>query len=182
MEGLLSRVGSPLSIRSLKEDLQVSHQSVETWITILENLYMVFRIPPFGSPKIRAVKKEQKLYFYDWSPVSEDGLRFENLVASHLLKYCHYMEDTKGDDMELRFLRDTDKREVDFVVLKNKKPVFAVECRTGQKSLSPHITYFKERTQVPLWFQVHRGKKDYGHEKHGRVLPFTTFSKDYLKI
>ena len=84
--------------------------------------------------------------------------------------------------MELRFLRDTDKREVDFVVLKNKKPLFAVECKTGERSLSPHIKYFKERTPIPLWFQVHRGKKDYGHEKTGRVLPFTTFVKHRLKV
>ncbi len=182
VEGLLNRVASPLSIRSLKEDLQVSHQSVETWITILENLYMVFRIPPFGSPRIRAVKKEQKLYFYDWSALGNPGIQFENLVACHLLKYCHYMEDTKGEDMELRFLRDTDKREVDFVVLKNQKPLFAVECKTGQKTLSPHITYFKERSRIPLWFQVHKETKDYGSEKSGRVLPFTTFSKEYLKI
>ena len=183
LEALPDRVGSPLSIRSLKEDLQVSHQSIENWIQILENLYMVFRIPPYGSPQIRTVKKEQKLYFFDWAAITNESIKFENLVASHLLKYCHYQEDVNGDDMELRFLRDTDKREVDFVVLKNKKPVFAVECKTGDKSFSSHLKYFKERTPIPLWFQVHRGKKDYGDEKTtGRVLPFTVFSKDYLRI
>ncbi|MDE0151381.1 MAG: ATP-binding protein [Bdellovibrionales bacterium] len=183
IEALPSRVASPLSIRSIKEDLQVSHQSIENWIQILENLYMIFRIPPYGSPQIRAVKKEQKLYFFDWSHILDENIKFENLVASHLLKYCHYHEDINGDDMELRFLRDTDKREVDFVVLKNKKPLFAVECKAGERALSPHLKYFKERTPIPLWFQVHRGKKDYGDEKTtGRVLPFTTFSKDHLKL
>ena len=182
-EMLSDRVGSPLSVRSIREDLKVSHQAVESWITLLENLYMVFRIPPFGAPKIRAVRKEQKLYFYDWSSIYNKHIRFENLVASHLLKYCHYHEDIKGEDMELRFLRDTDKREVDFVVIKNRKPVFAVECKTGETHLSYGIKYFKARTNIPLWFQVHKGFKDYGDEKKsGRVLPFTTFCKDYLKI
>ncbi len=182
VENLPSKVGSPLSIRSIKEDLQVSHQSVERWITILENLYMVFRVPPFGAPRIRAVKKEQKLYFWDWSHIPEKGHRFENMVAAHLLKFCHFMEDTQGDDMELRFIRDTDKREIDFVVLKNKNPLFAVECKLSDKQLSPHIKYMQERTDIPMFFQVHNGYADFGSNTHGRVLPFTTFCKDILGI
>ena len=180
---LPDKVGSPLSVQSLREDLQVSHQSVERWLTILENLYLVFRIAPYGAPQIRAVKKEQKLYFFDYSCVPTTHARFENLVACHLLKYCHYHEDTKGDKMELRFLRDMDKREVDFVVIKNDKPLFGVECKTGESRLSPHIKYFKERTGIDLWFQVHTGIKDYGEEKTtGRVLPFTVFCREQLKM
>ena len=96
VESLPDRVGSPLSIRSLREDLGVSHQTVENWISLLENLYMVFRISPYGAKKIRAVKKEQKLYFFDWSSIRDESIRFENLVACSLLKYCHYYEDVKG--------------------------------------------------------------------------------------
>ena len=65
-------VGSPLSINALREDLQVSHKAVASWIDILERLYAVFRVPPFAGPKIRAVKKEQKLYHLDWSLVPAD--------------------------------------------------------------------------------------------------------------
>lgn len=180
LDALPDRVGSPLSVNSLREDLGVGHATVEHWLTILENLYLIFRVPPFGSPKIRAVKKEQKLYFWDWSQANQEGgARFENLVASQLLKYCHYLTDTEGFEMDLRFIRDTDKREVDFVVLKDKKPQFAVECKTGEKSLTPHIKYFKERTQIPEFYQVHMGAKDYGNPKTtGRALPFTTFCRE----
>jgi predicted AAA+ superfamily ATPase len=100
------------------------------------------------------------------------------MVASHLLKYCHFIEDTEGDVMELRFLRDTDKREVDFVVLKNKKPIFAVECKAGESSVSPHIHYFKARTSIPEFYQVHLGKKDVEYEKGIRILPFTKFCQE----
>ena len=183
VESLPDRVGSPLSIRSLREDLGVSHQTVENWISLLENLYMVFRISPYGAKKIRAVKKEQKLYFFDWSSIRDESIRFENLVACSLLKYCHYYEDVKGEDMELRYIRDTDKREVDFMVIKNNVPLFGVECKTGNSHLSGAIKYFKQRTNIPLWFQVHNGLKDYGDEKKSiRVLPFTTFCADFLKI
>ena len=84
-------VGSPLSLNALREDLQVSHQSVSRWISMLENLYMIFRIYPFGAPKIRAVKKEAKHYHLDWTVISDMGLRFENLVACHLLKWCFFL-------------------------------------------------------------------------------------------
>lgn len=175
-ESLPERVSAPLSVRSLAEDLQVSPHTVERWIDILEKVYYCFRIAPYGSPKIRAVKKEKKLYLWDWSTLKNNpGAQFENLVASHLLKYCNYIEDSEGDEMELRYLRDTDLREMDFVVLKNKKPIFAVECKTGERQLSKHLLYFKERTSIPHFYQVHLGEKDYVTEKNIRVLPFIKF-------
>ncbi len=177
-ELLPTKVGSPLSLKSLEEDLQVSQPTVDRWVKSLSDLYYCFLISPYGAPKIRAVKKLQKLYLWDWSQVENPGSRFENLVASHLLKYCHFIEDTKGYKMELRYLRDTDLREVDFVVLKDKKPIFAVECKSGDKQLSPHIKYFKERTQIPEFYQVHLKDKDYGKASDGRVLPFITFCKE----
>jgi len=177
VELLPSRVGSPLSIKSLREDLEVDHKTVERWLTVLENLYLCFRIAPFGAPKVRAVKKERKLYLWDWSMTPAGGPRFENLVASQLLKYCHFIEDTEGYRMELRFLRDTDKREVDFVVLKDGAPAFAVECKSGERSLSPAVRYFSERTSIPRFYQVHLGER---HFETGTmtVLPFRTFCRE----
>ena len=79
--------------------------------------------------------------------------------------------------MDLRFLRDTDKREVNFVVLKEGSPLFSVECKTGEKNVNPSLYYFMERTQIPAFYQVHQGTKDY--EKKGvRVLPVHTFCKE----
>ncbi len=174
-ELLPARVGSPLSLKSLSEDLEVSQPTVARWILHLNNLYYTFTIAPFGSPKIRAVKKLSKLYLWDWSCIEDRSFRFENLVAGHLLKFCDFLEDTKGHRMELRYLRDTDGREIDFVVLKDKQPLFAVECKSGERSLSNHIAYFRERTKIPFFYQVHIGSRDYGSPKTGRVLPFITF-------
>jgi len=169
-------VGSPLSVSSLSKLLPVAHESVERWLTIFERLYVCYRIPPFGDKRIRAVRKEKKLYFWDWSRVADRGARFENLVAGHLLKYCHLVEDTEGYDMELRFIRDTDKREVDFVVLRDGSPEFAVECKSGERSAAPACRYFRERADIPRFYQVHLGAKDYGSATaNTRVLPFSTF-------
>ncbi len=174
---LPTRVGAPLSIKKLREDLEVAHDTAERWIGILENLYVCFRIAPLGAPRIRAVKKERKLYLWDWSAVPDPGARLENMVASHLLKFCHHVEDTEGHRMELRFLRDTDGREVDFVVLRGGKPAFAIEAKTGEAGPSAAVRYFKQRTGIPRWYQVHLGKKDVVVDGV-RVLPLAALCRE----
>ncbi|MFN8791564.1 MAG: ATP-binding protein [Bdellovibrionales bacterium] len=176
-DALPDRIGSPLSRKNLAQDLEVDFKTIEKWISILENVYYCYRILPYGAPRIKAVKKEQKIYFWDWSELEKEGAKWENFVASHLLKYCHYLEDTQGERMELRFLRDVQGREVDFVVLKNRKPIFAVECKTGESPVSPHLKYFTERTPIPKFYQVHRGERHYAVSDKIEVLPFGQFCK-----
>ena len=149
-------VGSPLSLNALREDLQVSHQSVSRWMKMLENLYMVFRIYPFGAPRLRAVKKERKHYHLDWTLVENEGHRFENLVACHLLKWCSFVQDTQGLSMELRYFRDVDRREVDFVILEENRPIHFIECKLSGRSINTALLYLKRRfpevnaTQISL--------------------------------
>lgn len=176
---LPSCVGSPLSVNSLSKLLQVAHATVEHWITVFERLYICYRIAPFGSKQIRAVRKEKKLYFWDWSLVEDPGPRFENMVAGHLIKYCHFVEDTEGHVMELRFIRDTDKREVDFVVLRDGSPEFAVECKSGERCAAPACSYFRARTNIPKFYQVHMGAGDFGNAAtETRVIPFAALCKE----
>jgi predicted AAA+ superfamily ATPase len=181
---LPERVGSVLSIANLKQDLSVAFETADKWVGIFENLYYCFRIMPYGLPHLRAVKKERKLYLWDWSLCQDEAARFENLVASHLLKYCHFQEDTEGDDMSLRFLRDSIGREIDFVVLRNGKPEFAVECKSGGRSLSKNISYFAQRTAIPRFYQVHRhsdGEDSERADAKARVLPFLRLC-EFLKL
>ncbi len=176
---LPTRVGSPLSINNLRNDLEVAFETIERWISILENLYYCFRISPYGPPKIKAVRKEQKLYLWDWSLIEDEGARFENFVASHLIKYCHFIEDTQGEEMELRFLKNDSKKEIDFVVLKNRKPQFAVECKSGNRKLSSNIEYYAARTSIPVFYQAHLGELDSElRQSRARILPFHRLCKE----
>jgi predicted AAA+ superfamily ATPase len=176
---LPDRVGSVLSVNNLREDLGVAFETADRWIAILENLYFCFRIRPYGLPKLRAARKEKKLYMWDWSQCENPGARFENLVASNLLKYCHRLEDDEGDRMELTFVRDSMGRELDFVVLRDGKPLMAVECKTGEQELGRNIAYFAERTNIPRFYQVHTGHKDYELPKvRARVLPMTALARE----
>lgn len=179
MHTLPSKVASPFSIKSLQEDLSVSPTTIERWVQLLEMLYYCYRVPPYGPPKIKAVRKTQKLYLWDWSEIDSFGARFENLVASQLLKYCHHEEDTKGLKTELRYFRDVvTEKEIDFIVLQKGKPLFAVECKTGEGQLSKSLKDNGYRLKIPKLFQVHQGTRDFGDESHGRVLPFITFCKE----
>ena len=174
-------VGSPLSINALREDLQVSHKTVSKWLNIFERLYAIVRVSPFGAPKIRAVKKEQKHYQYNWSTVPELPQRFENMVAMHLLKWVHYEQDTKGRDVELKYFRDIDGREVDFVITEDSNPIFFIEVKWKDAEIVKGLKYLKKRFPNAKAFQISaEGKKDYLTPDGIRVCPALKFLPDLV--
>ncbi len=169
-------VGSPLSINALREDLQVAHKTVANWLRILERLYAIFRLAPFGAPRLRAVKKEQKHYQFDWTLVPDPAARFENLVASHLLKWVHFEQDAKGRDLELRYFRDRDGREVDFVVTEKRAPLWFVEVKSADADVSSSLRSLKARfPKAEAWQVSAAGTKDYVSPDGIRVAPATLF-------
>ena len=166
--------GSPLSLNSIREDLQVSHKTVANWLNIIEQLYAIIRLAPFGTPKIRAVKKEQKHYHYDWTVIKEESIRFENMVAIHLLKWVHFQQDTLGKDTELCYFRDIDGREVDFVLLEDGVPVKFIECKWNDSDISKGLKYLKVRfPETEAWQVSATGNKDYLSKENIRVCPAT---------
>lgn len=174
-------VGSPLSINSIREDLQISHKTASSWLNVLERLYAIFRLAPLGSPRIRAVRKEQKHYHMDWSLVSDNAARFENLVASHLLKWVHFLQDTQGRDIELRYFRDTDGREVDFVIAENQKPVILIETKWSDTDIDKSLRYLKNKfPDAEAWQLSMTGKKDYVSGDGIRVTPAINFLNDLV--
>jgi predicted AAA+ superfamily ATPase len=169
-------VGSPLSINALRQDLEVSHKTLSKWLDVFERLYAIFRVAPFGAPRLRAVKKERKHYHADWTVVTDMGTRFENLVAAHLLKNVHFQQDANGRDMELRYFRDVDGREVDFVLTEGRKPTLFLECKWGDADVAKALIYLKERFPAAEAIQIHAtGKKNYETARGIRVLPAVDF-------
>lgn len=167
---LPSKVGSLLSLNAIREDLEVSHRAVTHWMAILEAFYYHFRIYPYTTTKIRALKKEPKLYLWDWSEVEDEAARFENLIASHLLKFVHFIVDHEGYKAELCYLRDVNKREVDFLVTIDNKPWFAVEVKLNDTALSPCLLYFRDRLAIPYVYQVVKKDKTDTLEKGVRII------------
>ena len=174
-------VGSPLSLNALREDLQISHKTLASWVAVLERMYAIFRLSPIGAPKIRAVKKEQKHYHFDWSLVSDMPRRFENMTASHLLKWVHFEQDTKGRELELSYFRDIDGREVDFVVTEDRKPFLLIECKWADDEVSKSLRYLRNKFPAAEAWQIHAvGKKDYKTPEGIRVTQALELFKDLV--
>jgi len=175
LELLPERASSILSINSLAQDLQVNFRTISNWLDTFDQLYYSFRLSPYQSRKIASVRKEKKLYLWDWSSISDESRRLENMIASHLLKFCHFLTDDDGWNVELCYLRDSTGRETDFLVTLDKKPWFAVEVKLSDSQLSKNLLYFKEKLKIPLCYQI-IGNMDLDVEKAGvRIMSAAKF-------
>lgn len=153
VEILPAKVGSRLSIPSLSEDLGRNYDTIKNWVDILEGLYLIFSIQPWHKQITRAIKKEKKIYYFDWSFLTDDGPRFENLLAVSLLKMVARFNETGMGDFKLHYIRDRENREVDFIVVKDNNPVALFEAKKGGREIDRSGRYFSERLKVPL-FQI----------------------------
>ncbi len=145
---LRERVGGPAVASNLAEDIQVSPKTIQAWLVALERMYVVFRVLPFSRNLSRAILKTPKFYFFDTGDVLGDkGARFENMVASALLKRLHYYEDRDGFRYELRYIRDKEGREVDFVILKDGAVLELIEAKYADSEPSRSLRYYTERMQ-----------------------------------
>lgn len=153
-ELLVPRAANLVSYNSLREDLQVALDSVRLWMGYLERLYYFYLVRPYSKKVVRALRREPKLYLWDWSEISEEGARFENLVASHLLKWCDFTQDWGFEPLDLHFVRDKEKRETDFLIVKDKKPWILIEAKAGDREPPSALHYFAKLLGVPHKFLV----------------------------
>jgi predicted AAA+ superfamily ATPase len=126
---LPERVGSLFSVASLRENLEVSFDTIQRWIAYLKELYYLFEVKPYVRSIPRSLRREGKMYLWDYASVRDKAARFENLVACHLLKVCDYWTDTGAGDFRLFYLRDKEKRELDFLIVRDEVPWLPVEAK-----------------------------------------------------
>nr|HDN00718.1 ATP-binding protein [Deltaproteobacteria bacterium] len=143
---LRKRVGNPVSYKSLAQDLQCSDKTVKRWLTILENMYIIFRVGPFHRNIARSILKAPKYYFYDTGQVIGDsGIRLENLTACALLKEIHYIEDCYGEQAHLYYLKTKDSREIDFFITRNEVPFLMIEVKWADSTPNRNFSIFGKR-------------------------------------
>ncbi len=172
---LQPRVGSLLSLNNLRQDLGVSMDAVRLWMDQLERLFYCYRIRPFAGRIARALSREPKVYLYDWSELSDEAKRLENLAASALLRWCHFTQDFGQEALDLRFVRDKEKREVDFLLVKEGKPFLLIEVKMSERDASPSLAHFsKSLGGVPTLQIVSRLDRP-GRSGNTLILPAATF-------
>jgi predicted AAA+ superfamily ATPase len=144
---LPERVGAPLSVAGLQTILETSHPTMTRWISSLKELYLIYEIKPWSNNITRSLKKEGKFYMWDYGEVPDPGARFENMIGSHLLKACHCWTDMGEGKFELFYLRNKEKQEIDFLIVRDGKPWLPVEAKTG--STTPALNWKKMMPQLP---------------------------------
>jgi len=135
--------------------LRASDKTVREWLNVLSSLYYCFAIRPWSKNVSRSLLKEPKYYLWDWSLCQDEGARAENFIALHLLKAVHLWDDLGLGKYALHFIRDKNKREVDFLISKDDKPWLLIEVKLSNNSrLSPSLLYFQKQLQAKHALQV----------------------------
>ena len=152
---LCSQAGQLTSYTFLANNVRVSVDTIRRWVSTLESFYYCFRVRPWFKNVARALRKEPKYYVWDWSQVQDPGAKAENLVASSLLKATNYWTESGKGEFDLHYIRDKQKREVDFLVTRDRTPWFLVEVTSSRKApLSTSLQYFQDQTNAKHAFQV----------------------------
>lgn len=151
---LAERSGQQLIFSGLAQEVGVATDTVKRWVDLLERLHFGFRLRPWFANVSKALRKEPKWFLRDWSGIEDVGARGETLIACHLLKAVEGWSDIGLGRFELRYLRDKLKREVDFLVVRDRKPWFLVEVKMSAGSLSDSLRYFQHATRARHAFQA----------------------------
>lgn len=165
LELLRRRAGAPLSYKSLSEDLHVAPNTVKKYIQILESLYIIFRIFPYHRNIARSIQKEAKLYFFDTGLIHfNEGTRFENTCAVCLLKHINYLQDAKGKDIQLQYIRTKEGKEIDFVIVEKQEPIFLLEVKLSDPHPSNTLYSFSKKFSSARSIQlIHNLRKEENH-------------------
>jgi uncharacterized protein len=175
---LRHRVGGLVVMSNFAGDLEISPKTAKAWLETLERMYLVFSVRPYTKSLPRAVRKPPKVYFFDNGDVlGDEGARFENLVATSLLKRLHYLEDSQGYKYELRYIRDKEGREVDFAIIKEGELEELIEVKYSNDSIARSLSYYAERLNPKKAIQiVAEIKRPYDKGKIRVTDPISYFS------
>ena len=173
--------GSLLNVSRLSGDLGVARATVDSWLSILESSYVLFRLSPYHANLRKRLTKTPKLYFYDTgllchllgirtpeqlrdSPAR--GAVFENLVVAETLKrHLH-----AGRNPELYFYRDDSKIEVDLVDVTDCASPELIEIKsttTYKPDLARHLGGVGDALGIPEEGQGVVMRSDTSHVVNG---------------
>jgi len=182
LDALRQRVGGLVVLSNLANEIEISPKTAKSWLEILERMYLVFSVRPFTRSLSRAVVKPPKVYFFDNADViGNEGMRFENLVASALLKRIHFLEDRDGFRCELRYIRDKEGREVDFAILKEGVLEELIEVKYSDEEISKSLIYYSNRLKPKKTTQILARLKRPFHQNGVTVTDALTYFDNFFE-
>jgi len=186
-----TRAGQLLNLNSLANECGISQPTAKSWLSALENSYILFQLFPYHENFSKRIVKTPKLYFYDTGLLcyllkistidqiithSIKGNLFENMMIAEYVKRIHH----KYNFQDVWFWRDSTGREVDLII-QNGQQLNLVEIKAGQTIMSDMFDGLN-------WLENLSGKKDLiktlvygGNEPQtrslGEVIPWKDFGK-----
>ena len=156
---LPDRIGSPLSLNALQEDIGIGHTAMRSAVTALQLTYALFLLSPYSHKLARAVKKEKKAYFFDWGRCPDPAKRFENYVACELKSMTGLWHDLGIGDFEVTYVRMRDGKETDFLIVRDRKPWILFEDKLEDGPIDKHhFDHAKMLGGIPLVQIVRNGR------------------------
>ena len=146
---LHSKIGNPLSIASLSRDLQVSFDTIKQWLKLFERFFMIFQISPWSQKISRTLTKEKKLYLYDYGSIEHEPQKYENIVALELWRAIANWNDSGLGIFSLHYVRNREKEEVDFLVVRNNKPFLLIEAKLSDSTAGKPLKKFQNILTIP---------------------------------
>ena len=151
---LSKRSAEPVVYQTLAKQIRATADTIRRWIDVLCNLQLGFLVRPWYKNVTRSLRKEPKWYLRDWSSIEDPGHRAETLVGCHLLKAVQGWTDLGLGTFDLHYVRDKEKREVDFLVTRDGKPWFLTEVKLRSESIGRPLGHYQSELNVPFAFQV----------------------------
>lgn len=177
-EILRERAGSPISYTSIAEDAAIAPNTAKKYVEILEALYVIFRVTPYSKNIARSLLKEPKIYFFDTGLIKgDDGIKFENFVATCLFKHVLAKIDNLAENYTLQYLQTKERQEVDFALIRDNQIERMIEVKYSNPNISPGLRYFHEKYQIP-GCQVVKNLVRERIENGIEILSGLTFLKD----
>ncbi len=152
MKLLPERIGSPLSINSLAQDMKCSFGAVKGYLQAMELTYLIFQISTYSRKIARSLTKEKKLYYYDWTKIPNPAKKFENYVAVELKILTDLWTDSGIGNHQLKYLRTRDAKETDFLILRDEQPWLLIEVKMKNRTLEYHHKKHRDEldSKIPI--------------------------------
>jgi len=147
---LSSKIGSPISINSIANDLKVSFDTVKNWLDLFDILYLTFRIAPWTKKIARAITKEKKLYFFNYPLIQNIGSRFENMIALELYRAINNWNEKGYGNFDLHYIKNKEQEEVDFLISNNNLPILMTEAKNSDDQPAKSLINFQNNLNIPV--------------------------------
>jgi uncharacterized protein len=150
MSLLPEKIGSGLSVENLRSDLETSHNTIKRWLNYLEAVYYHYSLRPYSKNISSSLRKEPKIYLFDYTEIENPGALYENIIANHLKKACDFWTDTGHGEFQLHYVKMKQGTEIDFLITLNKKPWLCIETKITKADITEPVKNLLRKLKCPL--------------------------------